>query len=524
MHVLIAGGGVAGLEALLALSALARGQVDIDLLAPTDEFIYRPLLVAEPFGTAEVLRVELEPIAREAGARHVKAALASVDPAAHTGITDGGTELGYEALLVALGARPIEAVPGALTFGDQDQRRSFGQVLRTLGQRGMRRIAFVVPRQATWSIAAYELALLTASERDTRRLSGVEIVLVTHEAAPLDLFGPAASQLVGARLAEAGIELRLATIATGFDRGELRCEGDESLGADAAVALPALQVARIPGLPQREDGFIETDVQMHVTGLEGVWAAGDAAWFPIKQGGLAAQQADVAARAIAARAGAHVPVEPFQPVLRGALITGEAPEFFRSPVGDRAGGVAAVGHPLWWPPAKVAGRYLGPLIERELGRERSEELVDRGAPDDPRADEAEHREALDLVLTAADADARSGDYQGALKWLSLAERLNLVIPSDYVVRRHEWRRELHPDTPPDAAVQRIDPTFESAEAALRDVRRRLGWLREIEDRTEGEMQEHLDHLDRGLDQLAALTRRTGVLQKASTWAQSERDR
>ena len=73
-----------------------------------------------------------------------------------------------------------------------------------------------------------------------------------------------------------------------------------------------------------------TDVAMHVSGLEHVWAAGDVTSFPIKQGGLAAQQADIAARSIAADAGARVPLEPFQPVLRGALITGDAPEFLRS--------------------------------------------------------------------------------------------------------------------------------------------------------------------------------------------------
>ena len=56
MHVVIAGGGVAGVEALLALSALAEGLVDVELVSPTDEFVYRPLLVAEPFGAAAARR------------------------------------------------------------------------------------------------------------------------------------------------------------------------------------------------------------------------------------------------------------------------------------------------------------------------------------------------------------------------------------------------------------------------------------------------------------------------------------
>jgi sulfide:quinone oxidoreductase len=509
MHVVIAGGGVAGLEALLALSLLAEGLVDVELVSPTDEFVYRPLLVAEPFGNAEVLRIQLEQIAGDAGAHHTKDALVSVDPGDRTVTTASGKTLEYEALLIALGAHPIEAVPGALTFGGEAERRRFADLLATLGRRGMSRLAFVVPRAATWSIAAYELALLTAAERDARRLEGVEITLVTHEPAPLDLFGSAASQLVAARLEEAGITVRLASRAERFDDGRLHITAAEPLPADAAVALPALEVPLVPGLPQRQNGFVHTDTAMHVDGLDAVWAAGDATWFPIKQGGLAAQQADVAARSIAARAGAHVPIESFQPVLRGMLITGEEPDFFRASLADRDAGVATAGRALWWPPAKVAGRYLGPYLAH--AQNTSKELVDRDPSAEPAGDEADPEQAAALLLAAADADARIGDFEGAIKWLSLVEQLNLVIPSEYVARRHEWRRQLHPDLAPDAAAERIDPSFASAAAAISDLQRRVGWLREIEHRTEGEMRDHLSALDEGMDHLVAVSRRSGIL-------------
>lgn len=285
MHVVVAGGGVAGLEALLALSDLAEGLVDVEILSPGDEFVYRPMLVAEPFGAAEVLRIELERVALDTGARHTKDALVSVDPGARTVTTASGNTLGYDALLVALGADAVEAIPGALTFSAEAERRAFAELLSTLGRRRTRRIAFVVPKAVSWSIAAYELALLTAAERDARRLEGVELTLVTHETAPLDLFGAAASQLVAARLAEAGVSLRLSSVAEQFDEGQLHLDGAESLAADAAVALPALVVPPLPGLPQRGRGFVQTDVGMQVVGLETVWAAGDATWFPIKQGG-----------------------------------------------------------------------------------------------------------------------------------------------------------------------------------------------------------------------------------------------
>lgn len=509
MHVVIAGGGVAGLEALLALSVLAGDLVDVELVSPADEFVYRPLLVAEPFGNAEVLRIELDQIVADAGARHTKDALASVDPGARTVATAAGSTLRYDALLIALGAKPIEAVPGALTFSGEAERRRFAELLTRLGRRGMSRLAFVVPRAATWSIAAYELALLTAAERDARRLEGVEITLVTHEAAPLDLFGPAASQLVASRLEEAGISVRPDSVVDRFHDGQLQIAATEPLAADAAVALPALEVPPLPGLPQRHHGFVQTDTAMHVEGLDAVWAAGDATWFPVKQGGLAAQQADVSARSIAARAGAHVPIEAFQPVLRGMLITGEVPNFFRSSMGVRGTDVAAVGRALWWPPTKVAGRYLGPYLAH--AQNPSNELVDRDPSTDPTRDQGEQERAVALLLAAADADARRGDFEGAIKWLTLVEQLNLVIPSAYVARRQQWRRALHPDIAPDAAAERIDPSFASAAAAISDLQRRVGWLREIEHRTEGEMRDHLSALDEGMDHLISLSRHSGLV-------------
>jgi sulfide:quinone oxidoreductase len=514
-RVLISGGGVAGVEALLGLSTLAEGRVEVELLSPTEEFVYRPLLVAEPFGAAEVLRLDLKDVAADAGARYRKDALASVDPAARTIKTASGTTLEYEALLIAHGATPVEAVPGALAFSGEAQRRSFAELLRKLGRRSTRRLAFVVPRAANWSIAAYELALLTAAERDARALTAVELTVVTHEAAPLDLFGPAGSQLVAARLEQAGVSVRASCRAQRFEDGRLQLDGGDSLDFDAAVALPALEVPPCPGIPQGHGGFVQVDVGMNVAGLVSVWAAGDATAFPIKQGGLAAQQADAAARSIAVRAGAEVPIEPFQPVLRAMLITGGAPQFLRASIAERARGVAATGQELWTPAAKVAGKYLGPYLARELGAASSPALLDIDPSADPDVEEAGHERGVSLILTAADADARIGDFEAAIRWLSLVERLNLVIPAPYVARRDQWRRQLGAGAEPDTAAERIDPSLAGAAAALDDLRRRMAWLREIERNRGGEMRDDLATLDDDLDHLIALSKQTGILRPRS---------
>ena len=60
-------------------------------------------------------------------------------------------------------------------------------------------------------------------------------------------------------------------------------------------------------------GFLPTDEHGRVGGTVGVYAAGDATSFPIKQGGIAAQQADAVAECIAAGAGAPLETTPFRP-------------------------------------------------------------------------------------------------------------------------------------------------------------------------------------------------------------------
>jgi sulfide:quinone oxidoreductase len=119
----------------------------------------------------------------------------------------------------------------------------------------------------------------------------------------------------------------------------------------------------IEGVPHDDDGFIAVDSLGRVAGLEDVYAAGDVTSFPIKQGGIAAQQADSVASAIAAEAGAEVIPAPFEPVLRGLLLTGGAPAYLRAEIQGGKGKPAIVDdEPLWWPAGKIAARYLSSYL------------------------------------------------------------------------------------------------------------------------------------------------------------------
>ena len=97
-----------------------------------------------------------------------------------------------------------------------------------------------------------------------------------------------------------------------------------------------------------------------------------------------------------------------------------------------------------------------------------------------------------------------------------------MIPARSVARRFEWRRHLEPDLTPNEAVKRIDPTFSSADAALSDLYRRLGWMREIERDPGGEMEHQLTDLDAGMEQLRSLTRQAHIFKAGGSGAGQDR--
>jgi sulfide:quinone oxidoreductase len=365
LRVLVAGGGVAALEATLALRKLAEERVTIELVAPEREFTYRPLAVAEPFRVSEMRRFPLEPLVEAAGGRLRWGSVVAVDPVHHLVSTGEGDELSYEILLLALGARPLEAVPGALTFRGPEDEEALGALLDEALLGEARRLAFAVPGGAAWPLPLYELALLTWTYLADRGAMGREITLVTPEEAPLALFGTAASRGVGTLLAIRGIELRLGTTPVRFTDGTLQLAPADSIDADRVVALPRLEGPRLPGVPHDSLGFVPTDEYGQVEGLGDVYAAGDLTSFAVKQGGIATQQADAAATSIAARAGATVRPAPFRPVLRGQLLTGLFPRYLSSEPGTPASTIST--EPLWWPPAKIVGHHLAPFLAAQLG-------------------------------------------------------------------------------------------------------------------------------------------------------------
>ena len=362
-HVVVAGAGVAGLETALALDAIAREHVTVELIAPEREFTYRPLAVAEPFQMGEVRRFPLDQLVRAAGAELRDGSLTGVDADEKRAVLLDGQSVAYDMLVLALGGRPREAVPGALTFRGPEDWTALADLLDRVNAGELRRLAFAVPTGASWPLPLYELAFLASEYLAEHMTRGVEILLVTAEERPLALFGAAASTTVSELLELRGIRVETAVTAHSWADGSLVLDDEGALAADAVIALPTLEGPPVDGIPQDESGFVATDELGGVLGLGDVYAAGDLTRSPVKQGGLAAQQADSVATAIAADAGAPVQATPYTPVLRGLLLTGMAPRFLRS-----EGSTSAIDtQPLWWPPAKIVGRYLSPFLAEHLG-------------------------------------------------------------------------------------------------------------------------------------------------------------
>jgi sulfide:quinone oxidoreductase len=236
------------------------------------------------------------------------------------------------------------------------------QLIEDLVQDAAAEVVFAVPNSNGWPLALYELALLTETYLTERGISA-KLTLVTPEATPLALFGNGASRAMASLLAEHKIVVRTETYPRDFDGDVLRVVPGAPIPAERAVALARLVGPAVPGIPHDEDGFIPVDEHGLVHDLEGVYAAGDATTFPIKQGGLATQQADAVAESIAAAAGAPVDPKPFRPILRGLVLTGGTPEFLRAEIFQSSRRTStAEPEALWWPPAKIAGRYLGPFL------------------------------------------------------------------------------------------------------------------------------------------------------------------
>ncbi|MCW3014638.1 MAG: hypothetical protein JWO02_1730 [Solirubrobacterales bacterium] len=329
-EVLIIGGGIAAVEALMALADLGDRRLRLQVVAGHPSFLLRPQILGEPWG-GPPLRIDLERLCRAFGARFVSGTVTGVDADARQVRTAGGERLDYERLLLAPGAQPALAYAATRTLG-------FGALPKTLATGTSGSVAIVVPAGTSWTLPAYELALLTAG-------AGRDVRVITGETVPLEVFGPGTHAATRALL-----DRHRVLVETG---GAPEPGSSVTDLADTVISLPLLNGPALAGLPLDGRGYVQVDAHMAVPGTDDVYAAGDATNGAVKQGGLAAQQADTAAAEIVRSCAGNTPRVPYTPVLRGKLTTPGGQELYLRRALDGLDAGRADDRPLWQPSSVV---------------------------------------------------------------------------------------------------------------------------------------------------------------------------
>jgi sulfide:quinone oxidoreductase len=364
-RVVIVGGGIAALETALALHDLAAGRVATTVLAPDEEFVYRPMTVREPFAYGAAGRYPLASIVADAGAELVADKLGWVEPSKQVVHTEGGAELAYDALVLALGAKLYPRYKHAVTIDDRCMDEALHGLIQDIEGGYLESIAFVAPGRMAWPLPLYELALMSAGRAYDMNVP-LEATIVTPEERPLGLCGRNVSDGVAELLEQKGIR----TITSGYveipNQGEIVINpGDRRLRTRRVIALPELYGPSVRGIHASEHGFIHVDRFCRVPDAGPVFAAGDAVDFPVKQGGIGSQQADVVAESIAQLAGVAIEPQPFDPVIHGVLLTDERPRYIAAKITGGHGFASQFGDtPIDGITRKVAARYLAPYLER----------------------------------------------------------------------------------------------------------------------------------------------------------------
>ncbi len=364
-RVMIAGGGVAALEAALALREVGGDHISTTLIAPNSDFRYRPMSVRAPFGFAGAASYPLEEITRDIGVELLADKLSWVDPATRVVHTDGDEQMPYDALLLALGARMHPRFKNAITVDDSRLDELMHGLIQDVEGGYVHRLAFVIPGGMGWPLPMYELALMTAGRAYDMNID-LSVTIVTPEEAPLAVFGLGANQAIQQLLADNRIDTITSAHCEIPEAGRVVIHpGSRELLADRIVAMPELFGPSVRGIPGGSTGgFIPIDARSKVRGVECVFAAGDATDFAIKHGGISAQQADVAACAIGALAGLCEAPPPLHPIIHGVLLTGDKPRYLTAQITGGHGSHSGITEvPPSGPLGKIAARYLAPYLE-----------------------------------------------------------------------------------------------------------------------------------------------------------------
>ena len=140
------------------------------------------MAVREPFAYGAARRYPLGADPHDAGAKLISDELVWVDPPGRPSTPEGDEAIGYDALVLALGA-DHPRYTHALTIDDRRMDDTLHGLIQDIEGDYLHTLAFVSPGRMAWPLPLYELALMTAGRAYDM---GVElsITIVTPEDAP----------------------------------------------------------------------------------------------------------------------------------------------------------------------------------------------------------------------------------------------------------------------------------------------------------------------------------------------------
>ena len=269
MRVVIAGGGIAGVECALTI-ALGRRDTDVTLIHQWPSLRILPNLVYVPFGvSAHRLDIPIVENLEAHGIRCISGTVEQIDADARIVLVDGAA-ISYDKLVLAPGTEPVRVA--ARTLRSLDDALLLRGDLEKIERARHGDVTVLQLPENTWPAPGYELAALLGTWRRAYSLNDVSIRLVTSAQTPLGMFGIDAADVITGRLDELGV-----TVISGVPAGRVEELTDSGLTID----MIDLAARRIPGGPPTNlDGF-------YATGADGsiapdMYAVGDAADLPFK--------------------------------------------------------------------------------------------------------------------------------------------------------------------------------------------------------------------------------------------------
>jgi NADH:ubiquinone reductase (H+-translocating) len=305
MQIVILGAGYAGLRAAIDLDRLLRTRGMADEVILIDQFPYHQLLqvlhkaAADTIDRSEAI-YELGPLLSKGGVHFIEGRAAAIDPPGRqVRLTDGRT-LGYDRLVIALGAEtdyhhvpgarehtlPLRTVDDAIRIRNQ-VGTSFLAAAREddpKEQRILMTTAIVgggyTGCQLAGELAAWVDDLCAATGAPRRE---VRIALIDHNPELLKQLGPWATSEAEQTLDTMGVSVYLSTDINSVEPRTLRVAGNRVLRAATLIwagGIKGPELLAEAGLPVEIHGRVLVDRYLRVRDQAVIFALGDCAAIP----------------------------------------------------------------------------------------------------------------------------------------------------------------------------------------------------------------------------------------------------